>query len=159
MNQEAAARKWGWRSGLEEVIGEQLREARVPFEFETLTGEYEVPAKRSRYTPDFVLYNGIVIETKGRWLTGDRQKIRLIREQHPDLDLRMVFGGTRRFPSLTPISKQSRTTYAKICETLGIPYADKRIPEEWLKEPSRQDRWAAIEAFRWAGAKSRRKAA
>lgn len=158
MDQAAAARKWGWRSGLEEVIGKQLEEAGVQYEFETLTGEYEVPAKRARFTPDFVLWNGIIVETKGRWLTADRQKIRLVRAQHPGLDLRMVFGGSRRVPSAAPISKQSRTTYADYCRMIGVPFADKRIPEEWLKEPPTRARWEAIERFRWSGAKKRRAA-
>jgi hypothetical protein len=152
VKQSQVALKYGWRSGLEEKIGAQLTAAGVRFRYEELTGEYRVPVKVARYTPDFILPNGIVVESKGRWLTADRQKIGLITEQFPALDLRMVFSNSR-----SRISKQSKTTYATICDRLEIPYADKLIPQEWLDEPDSEIRWAAIEEFRWAGAKSRRK--
>lgn len=64
----------GYRSGLEEQLAEQLQQAGVAAEYESTTIRYEKPAKSSRYTPDFVLPNKIIIESKGRFLTADRQK-------------------------------------------------------------------------------------
>ena len=154
MKQSDVALKYGWRSGLEEKLGAQLQADGRPFRYEGLTGEYRVPVRVARYTPDFILHNGIVVESKGRWLTADRQKIRLIAEQFPALDLRMVFSNSR-----TRISKQSKTTYAQYCDRIQIPYADKAIPPEWLEEPDSDIRWAAIKEFRWAGAKHERRAA
>lgn len=97
-------------------------------EYESTTIRYEKPAKSSRYTPDFVLPNKIIIESKGRFLTADRQKHLLIKQQHPQLDIRFVFQR-----SANPIAKGSKTTYASWCLKHGFQFADKRIPEEWLK--------------------------
>ncbi len=120
----------GYRSGLEEAVGEQLKEDGRAYRYEALVISYHQPAKPRKYTPDFELHNGIVVETKGRFVTADRQKHLLIKVQHPDLDLRFVFSNSR-----ARISKQSKTTYAKWCESKGFLYADKWIPEEWLDEP------------------------
>ncbi len=64
-----------------------------------------------------------MVETKGRFLTADRQKHILIKDQHPALDIRFVFSNPN-----TRISKQSKTTYAMWCETHGFLYAPKTIP-------------------------------
>jgi hypothetical protein len=120
----------GWRSGLEEAVGDQLKKAGVDYEYEPFRIPYFQPAKPRHFTPDFViLNNGIVVETKGRFVTADRQKHLLIKLQYPELDLRFVFSNSR-----ARISKQSKTTYAKWCETKGFKYADRWIPQEWLEE-------------------------
>ena len=69
------------------------------------------------------------IESKGRFLTADKQKHILLRKQYPELDLRFVFSNSK-----TRISKKSRTTYAMWCQKHGFKYADKFIPESWIKE-------------------------
>lgn len=127
--QQAVGLKYGFRSGLEEKIAEQLDALGVPVRYEEETIEYTKPAKRSKYTPDFILPNGIIIETKGRFVTADRQKHLMIQEQYPDLDIRFVFSNSRN-----RISKTSKTTYAMWCEKNGFQFADKIIPEEWLNE-------------------------
>jgi len=101
----------------------------VPFEYETETIEYLRPAKKAKYKPDFVLPNGVIIETKGRFLTADRQKHLLIKDQHPELDIRFVFSDSNK-----RISKQSKTTYAMWCEKNGFLYSDGAIPSAWLEE-------------------------
>lgn len=127
----SAGLKHGWRSGLEEAIGAQLKSLRVRYEYETLRIPFEQPVKPRRYSPDYLLLdNGIIIETKGRFVTADRQKHLLVKEQHPDLDIRFVFSNSRQ-----RISKQSQTTYAAWCQTKGFKYADKLIPQAWLNEP------------------------
>lgn len=118
-----------YRSGLEQRIAEDLLEAGVYFKYEDQVVEYLKPAKIARYTPDFVLENGIVIEVKGRFLTADRQKHLLVKQQHPHLDIRFVFSRSKE-----RISKKSKTTYANWCEKHGFLYADERIPNSWIKE-------------------------
>jgi len=127
-------RTLGFRSGLEASVSAQLAAANVAFTYEAKKIEYEVPSRKAKYTPDFILPNGIVIETKGRFVTADRQKHVLLRKQYPDLDLRFVFSNSRN-----RISKTSKTTYAKWCETHDFQYADKLIPQAWLKEP--KEKW------------------
>lgn len=121
--------KYGFRSGLEERIAEGLTQKGVAFTFEELTIPYVKPEKPAKYTPDFVLPNGIIIESKGRFLTEDRQKHLLVQKQHPDLDIRFVFSNSK-----TKISKRSKTTYSDWCIKHGFIYADKDIPDAWLKE-------------------------
>lgn len=119
-----------YRSGLEDAIAEQLRQAGIEVAYEAVKIEFVQPAKLRRYTPDWILPNGIIIETKGRFTSEDRQKHLLIQEQHPDLDIRFVFSNPN-----TKINKRSSTTYASWCEKHGFKYAKGSIPEEWLKEP------------------------
>ncbi len=119
----------GFRSGLEERIAQDLLEAGVEFTYEDQVIRYEKPCKVARYTPDFVLENGIIIEAKGRFLTADRQKHLLVQKQHPELDIRFVFSRSKE-----RISKKSKTTYAAWCEKHGFKFADEKIPDDWLKE-------------------------
>ncbi|TBR23763.1 MAG: endodeoxyribonuclease [Reyranella sp.] len=119
----------GFRSGLEERVAAELETALGhPVDYETTTITYEKPAKKSRYTPDFRLPNGIIVETKGRFVTADRQKHITIKAQHPDLDIRFVFSNPN-----ARISKRSATTYAMWCKKNGFKYAEGSVPAEWLK--------------------------
>jgi hypothetical protein len=120
--------KHGYRSGLEETIAKDLKEAGISFLYEDKKITYQVNQVRT-YTPDFILPNGIIIETKGRFVVDDRMKHLMIREQYPHLDLRFVFSNSRN-----KIRKGSKTTYGDWCTKHGFLYADKRIPDEWLKQ-------------------------
>lgn len=131
-SQAQATIEEGWRSGLEEQIARELTAKGVLFEFEKHIIEYHKPARTARYKPDFKLPNGIIIETKGRFVTADRQKHILVKEQHPELDIRFVFSRSKE-----RISKQSKTTYAMWCEKNKFKFADKHIPQEWIDEPRR----------------------
>jgi hypothetical protein len=134
------ARAAGYRSGLEGKTAAHLTSLGVDFSYEEKPVFYVKPARLSRYTPDFILPNGIIIETKGRFVTEDRQKHILIKEQQPELDIRFVFSNPN-----TRISKQSRTTYAMWCDRHGFMYAKAVIPTGWIDEPAGTDRLAAIE--------------
>ena len=122
----------GHRSGLEDANNELLEAHGITGIYETLVIEYIKPERKARYTPDFPLPNGIIVETKGRFITEDRQKHLLVKKQHPHLDIRFVFSNPKQ-----RISKTSATTYAMWCDKHGFQYAAKRIPEAWLKEPKR----------------------
>jgi hypothetical protein len=123
------AAKYGFRSGLEERVAEQLDKAGIDYTYEQVKLNYIKPASKHVYTPDFVLSNGIVIETKGRFLLADRQKHILVKKHNPTLDIRFVFSNSN-----ARISKASTTTYAQWCKKNGFQYADKMIPKEWLDE-------------------------
>jgi len=122
--------KYGYRSGLESKVSAQLNEAGVSFEYETFKIEYQVNETR-KYTPDFRLPNGIIVETKGRFISDDRKKHLLVQQQHPDLDIRFVFSNSK-----AKLNKGAKSTYADWCIKHGFLYADKTIPEEWLNETS-----------------------
>jgi len=132
-----------YKSGLEDTVGKYLENKGIEFSYEPKWGKihYTVPAKDRKYTPDFYIKTKsgktIIVETKGLWDAADREKHRLIKEQHPELDIRFVF--TR---SKAKLRKGSPTTYADICEGRGRgpfkgltwKYADKVVPDEWLQE-------------------------
>ena len=78
-----AARKYGYRSCLELKVSTYLKDLKIKFLYEAIKIEWEDLAYRT-YTPDFVLHNGIIIETKGRFTAADRRKHLAIKKQHPD---------------------------------------------------------------------------
>ena len=125
----SAGFKYGYRSGLEDRISKQLKALSIPVKYEEFKIKYQVNEVRT-YTPDFELPNGIIIESKGRFVVADRKKHLLIKKQHPDLDIRFVFSNSR-----AKINKGSKTTYGMWCGKHGFLYADKLIPEEWIKWP------------------------
>lgn len=128
--------KSGFRSKFEESIAKQLEGAGVPFTYESEKLEYIVPARKATYTPDFFLPNGIILEAKGRFRdTGERQKLIHVKQAHPEKDLRLIFQNAN-----LPIYTGSPTTYAEWAESHGFPWADKRIPDEWIKEAKRRSR-------------------
>lgn len=122
------SKRLGYRSGLEEKVAKQLEEAGIKVDYETTKIKYVQPETKHTYTADFILPNGIIVETKGRFVVADRKKHLLIKQQHPDLDIRFVFQRSQN-----TISKSSKTTYADWAIKNGFLYADKEIPEEWLK--------------------------
>lgn len=133
-----------YRSGLEFAVAGALAAAGIAYGYEAVKVPFTQPAKSRTYCPDFLLPNGIVAETKGLWDADDRAKIKLIREQHPNLELRMVFSNPN-----AKIRKGSPTTYAHVCEKLGIKYAKKEVPEEWITEPPNESSLAVLRELGW----------
>jgi len=125
----ANAIKHGYRSGFEHTVADQLTEAKINFEYETTVINYIKPETNHTYTIDFTLPNGILVETKGRWVLEDRKKHLLIKKQHPELDIRMVFQNPNG-----KIRKGSKTTYAIFCDKHEIKWASKTIPTAWYEE-------------------------
>ena len=125
----ANAIKHGYRSGFEHTVSKELTEAKVKFEYETTVISYIKPETNHTYTIDFTLPNGILVETKGRWVIEDRKKHLLIKKQHPELDIRIVFMSGK-----TKIRKGSKTTYGMFCDKHDIPWAEKTIPNSWFSE-------------------------
>ena len=121
--------KHGYRSGFEHKVSDQLKENKIKFEYEKTVIDYIKPETNHTYTIDFTLPNGILVETKGRWVAEDRKKHLLIKKQHPELDIRIVFMSGK-----TKIRKGSPTTYGMWCDKHGIPWAEKTIPTSWFSE-------------------------
>lgn len=127
-----------YHSGLEEKIQTQLAEAKIKAQYEPGRIPYTVAPKT--YTPDFVLPNGIVIETKGYFLPADRTKHLAIKAQYPNIDLRFIFQNPKQ-----RLNKTSRTTYEAWCIQHGFIYAAKWIPQTWLDEPPNKTKIAAVQ--------------
>ena len=116
-----------YRSGLELDIAKDLLGRGEKFKYETLKVKWVLHENKT-YTPDFILPNGVIIEAKGRFTLQDRKKHLAVKEQQPELDIRFVFSNSR-----SKLYKGSKSTYASWCEKFGFQYADKRIPDDWLK--------------------------
>ena len=94
--------------------------------------EYDV-AETKKYTPDWTLIvqpggHHIYIEFKGVLDRDTRKKMKLMKKQHPELDIRLVFER-----AANKIMKGSKTTYGMWADQWGFPWADNVLPKEWLK--------------------------
>jgi hypothetical protein len=98
-------------------------------EYETLKIKYIIPSSEHSYTPDIILPNGIILEVKGRLVKADRDKHLLIKQQHPELDIRFLFQNANN-----KIRKGSKTTYAQWCDKNDILWCEKIVPDAWIKE-------------------------
>jgi hypothetical protein len=78
-----------YKSKTEGRVAKKLRNLRQDFKYESLELPYVV---NKTYTPDFVILpDGPIIEVKGVLLKADRSKMKHVREQYPDLDIRFIF--------------------------------------------------------------------
>lgn len=107
-------------------MAEQLEGKGVGFTYEALSLNYQ--PKTKRYVPDYVLDNGIILEVKGRFDSSDRAKHLLVKAQHPEADIRFVFGNASN-----KLGNKSETTYAMWADKHGFQWCEKEIPDEWLK--------------------------
>jgi len=128
-NSKWVAKKYGFKSGLEESVSNQIASRGLLVEYESEEVSYIIPASEHTYHPDFKLPNGIRVETKGRFVLADRKKHLLVKQQNPELDIRFVFTNSKN-----KINKKSKTTYGDWCDKHGFKYADKTIPDSWFDE-------------------------
>ena len=113
------------RSKLEEKVAQLLKELGISFEYESTKVPYIL---QCNYTPDFLLPNGIYLETKGLFSPEDRRKMVAVKKNNPDLDIRMVFQAP-----FNKIEKRSKTTYAQWCDKNGFKWCSfTSIPIDWL---------------------------
>lgn len=120
------AKEQGFRSGFELKVAGRLDELKADYEYEPKSAvlEYTVNEKR-KYLPDFVV-GDIVIECKGRLTAADRKKLKLVKEQHPGLDIRLVFQYNNK------LNPRSKTRYSDWAEKHGFPWALRVVPKEWF---------------------------
>jgi hypothetical protein len=131
--------KGRYRSGLEKEVAAYLRKTQKKVRYEVLKVEWEDLRYRT-YTPDFVLDNGIIIETKGIFDSEDRRKHREIQRQHPELDIRFVFSNAK-----AKLYKGAKSRYFNWCDQHKFQWANRVIPEDWLKEKGKEITFKKIE--------------
>lgn len=117
----------GYRSAFEQTIAAQLQDAGVEHTYEKRRIPYT--PKVREYVADFSLESGMILECKGLLSMADRLKLAQVKQQHPYLDIRIVFVNSR-----AKINRASRITYAAWATRMGFPFADGCIPAEWLAE-------------------------
>ena len=124
----ATTQVYRFRSGLEERNAKYLSKKRVKFEYETMKIKWQ-DLRFKTYTPDFILPNGIIVETKGRFTLPDRNKHLNVKKQYPHLDIRFVFSNPYQ-----RLNKGAKSTYADWCDYHGFIFAKEVIPHDWIKE-------------------------
>jgi len=133
MSKRGQARSKLWqrekvRSGFEQRIRTLLENNRIKFEYETEKFKYTI---ERTYTPDFILFGKkgkkIYVEAKGRLDSDSKIKLRAMKQQHPDIDLRILFQRNQ------PLRKGAKTTYIEWATKLGYECAEgEDIPKKWL---------------------------
>lgn len=120
------------RSKLELRFEEILKENEATYEYEVTKIPYTVPASDHKYTVDWTLTNNILIETKG-YLSDhqERTKYVLIKQQHPDLDLRFVFDSPNKLCGGT---KYTHASWATKYNFMWCGVKDIDIIQSWIKE-------------------------
>lgn len=117
------------KGSFEKQIVEQLNKHKnVKWFYEEMTMDYYEVRK---YIPDFVIEtkdSSFILEAKGWFRPEDRRKMKLIKKQCPDLDIRILFQRAEN-----KLNKNSNTTYAMWAEKNGFKWASGKIPEDWLK--------------------------
>tara|TARA_X000001382_G_scaffold50345_4_gene34099 strand:- start:1153 stop:1626 length:474 start_codon:yes stop_codon:yes gene_type:complete len=141
-----------FKSKLEEEFNKFLSKNDISFGYENFTISYLKPARASRYTPDFSCPDennnySIIFETKGYFVTADRQKHLFIKQQYPLMDIRFIFSNSKN-----RIGKKSKTTYAKWCELKGFKYhciasTGEFLPKAWIKEIKKNQKKNATPVF------------
>lgn len=123
------------RSGFEKRIVKNFQEQSWPYEYEKETLPFTVPQKKRNYKPDFTTITRtgkkLYIEGKGKLDVATREKMELVKAQHPDKDIRIIFQRDN------PIRKGSKTRYSDWARKAGYQYtisANGTIPESWLQE-------------------------
>lgn len=133
-----------YRSAYEARFAQWLESQKIKYEYEKHEVTYlqKVPrcvcqdcqstdVKKVRtYLPDFYLpdYN-MYIETKGRFTSEDRSKMKAVCESNKDLDIRMLFMADNW------ISTKKKSKYTDWCTSKGILSAvGVKLPKEWLSE-------------------------
>lgn len=111
-----------YRSKFEGAIASNLEARGVSFDYESVRLSYVVTRD---YKPDF-LVGTIFVEAKGYFRSADQRKMRSVRDQHPDLDIRFVF------QNASSRVQGSKMTCADWCAKYGFTWAEGTIPEEWI---------------------------
>lgn len=147
MGKPALSIEPSFKSKLEKDVAAQFEADGVAYSHEGEWIRYIVPEREAKYLPDFRFNNcPIIVEPKGRFggvyyngrrqtagtkeaAVKERQKFALLKEQHPELDIRFVFSRAS-----TPIYPGSKTTYGKWATDHGFLWAEKVVPQAWIDE-------------------------
>ena len=114
-----------YRSKFEAQVAHSLKKRGLAFNYEGRALPYRIEAV---YNPDFILPNGVIVETKGLFPQEDRRKMLAVKEQHPDLDIRMCFQNANVKLSRAPRS----ITYWQWAERHGFLWCEGHIPTSWF---------------------------
>ena len=124
-----------FRSKFEEMVYEDLSHREIKMEYEPFKIGYTVPEMYKKYTPDFVLENGIYIECKGWFPLDDRKKMIFVRSSNPHLDIRFVFMDADH-----RLQKKSSTTLGEWATKHKFMWARETVPQSWVNEKENRNK-------------------
>ena len=123
--------KTKYRSGFERLVAQSLKQRKAKVVYEPKKIPFTQPEKTRTYTPDWLFVDtGIYVETKGRLTKADRDKLVWVKNQHPDLQIVILFQDAE-----VPIRRGSKTTFGDWATKNGFEWADfdAGIPRRWYK--------------------------
>lgn len=107
------------RNLFEKRIHNQLKRKKIKFSYEA----ERIPYVLARhYVPDFIIstkLGKVYVECKGYLRPEDKSKLRAVKKQHPEIDLRILF-------------YEERKSNIRWAERNGFVYAIGTIPSEWV---------------------------
>lgn len=116
----------GYRSQFEAEIAAALAASGTEADYEPARIPYNIHLT-AHYTPDWLLpAQAIVLEAKGRFTKADRDKMLLVKQQHPHLDIRLIF----QAPNAKTAGRQTCAAWA---DKHGFPWCGPDIPADWLR--------------------------
>ncbi len=114
----------------EERVIDDLSSRRIPFEYEPSSISYSV---ERRYVPDLKLSDTLYVELKGYFRPDATSKMKAVKAQHPELDIRFVFQKASATVQGAKKRKDgTKMTCSEWAERNGFVWAEETIPEEWL---------------------------
>ena len=105
-----------FRSQLEAGVARHFAAAGLKYTYESSSYGYTTTHK---YTPDFFMTDGPIIEVKGYLDSTARRTIKHAAQQNPELAERLEVWFGR---ACQPLSKRSATTYGGWCDKNGIKW-------------------------------------
>ena len=118
------------RSTLEERVQLNLNARGIPYVYEPCKLPYTVTRN---YIPDLKI-GDIYIEVKGYFRQDAQRKMRSMKEQHPELDIRFLFQrGNSTVQGAKKRKDGTKMTCAEWAEKHNFIYAEEIIPDEWFR--------------------------
>lgn len=123
----------GFHSAFENTAASKLTRHKIAFKYEPFKLKYFYEAPKNytcvededhkvlewhEYTPDFLVFDKIIIETKGEFPHKDRKKMIAVKKQYPEYKIVLVFQN-----SANKVSPKG-LTYAKWAEKNGFYYCN-----------------------------------
>lgn len=113
----------------EERVIDDLTQRSVPHMYEPEKLAYYV---ERYYVPDLKV-GTMYVELKGYFRQDAQRKMKAVKAQHPELDIRFVFQkSTATIQGAKKRKDGSKMTCAEWAERNGFVYSEGTIPEEWL---------------------------
>lgn len=113
----------------EERVIDDLTQRSVPHMYEPEKLAYYV---ERYYVPDLKV-GTMYVELKGYFRQDAQRKMKAVKAQHPELDIRFVFQNANATIQGAKKRKDgSKMTCAEWAERNGFVYSEGTIPEEWL---------------------------